>query len=120
MFMKGFGRVILALAFVVPLPALAASVTGEVTYIGPDADQVILNHKDVYAVAPGVSLDKVSVRQTITAEISDQDGTRTITNLAITKLAITKPDQPQAVATQRKPARSLKAIETKQPVRPKH
>jgi hypothetical protein len=72
---------LMALAWMAPLPALAATVTGQVTYIGPDGDTLILNRRDVYAVSPKVSLADVAVRQTITAEVSSASGTRTIVKL---------------------------------------
>jgi hypothetical protein len=112
MFMKTLAHALLVLAIAAPWPALAGSVTGQVTFIGPDSDQVILNQKDAYAVAPGVSLDNVSIRQTITAEVTDEAGVRTITKLD---------SGPGLQAAQQpvQPAHSLKVLEAKQPVRPK-
>jgi hypothetical protein len=76
--MKFFSPIVIVV--VLAAPASAATVTGQVTYIGPDGT-VILNRHDAYAVSPDVSLDAVSVRQTITAEVSDEKGVRTIIKL---------------------------------------
>jgi hypothetical protein len=61
--------------------AQAGTVTGQVTYIGPLGDLLILNRDEVYAVAPDVSLANVSVKQNITVVVSDQTGAKTITAL---------------------------------------
>ncbi|HWC63077.1 MAG TPA: hypothetical protein VG501_05595 [Rhizomicrobium sp.] len=79
--MKLLSFPLLILALAIPRLALAAIVTGEVTYIGPDGDVVILNRNEAYVVSPEVSLAAVSVRQTITAQVSDDNGTRTIVKL---------------------------------------
>jgi hypothetical protein len=63
--------------------ALAGTVTGQVTFIGPDGEILILNRRDAYLVGPNVSLAAVSVRQTITAEVTDGNGTRTIIRLLV-------------------------------------
>jgi hypothetical protein len=61
--------------------AQAATVTGQITYIGPSGNVLILDRHEAYAVAPGVSLADVSVKQIVTAVVSDEPGAKTITAL---------------------------------------
>ena len=80
--MKTLAALFLAAVIAAPVTAFADdSVTGQVTYIGPDGTQLILDRHDAYAVSPSVSLDKISVMQKISADVSDENGTRTIVKL---------------------------------------
>jgi hypothetical protein len=60
-------------------PALAATVSGRITYMG--TDRLMLDSSDMYAVAPAVHLSDLAVGEQITADASRQHDQMTITKI---------------------------------------
>jgi hypothetical protein len=62
-------------------PALAATVSGRVTYMDMAGQRLMLDSNDLYAVAPAVHLSDLAVGETITADASRQHDQMTITKV---------------------------------------
>jgi hypothetical protein len=62
-------------------PALAATVSGRITYMATAGQRLMLDSTDMYAVAPTVHFSDLAVGEQITADASRQHDQMTITKV---------------------------------------
>jgi hypothetical protein len=80
--MKGkFLVSILALVATISSSAQAATVTGRITYLDLNAQHLMLNNSDMYALLPGLNLTGLEVGRLVTLDITSRGSEKVITKV---------------------------------------
>ena len=80
--MKGkFLVSILALVATISSSAQAATVTGRITYLDLNAQHLMLDNSDMYALLPGINLTGLEVGRLVTLDITSRGSEKVITKV---------------------------------------
>ena len=71
----------LALTMALSSTALAATVSGRITYLDLDAHKLMLDNSDIYTVAPNIAPQGLEVGRLVTVDVASRGAEKVITKV---------------------------------------